>query len=50
MVIEWGGTTQDLVKGLLDAEPEIKEKCLGVILNRVDLNKLSLYSAEEAVR
>ena len=43
-VIEWGKTPTRLVKDLLDAEPEINTKILGVILNKTDMAELPKYS------
>ncbi|MDQ0322514.1 succinoglycan biosynthesis transport protein ExoP [Pararhizobium capsulatum DSM 1112] len=43
-VVEWGKTPSRLVKELLDAEPEINTKILGVILNKTDMTELPKYS------
>lgn len=43
MVVEWGRTARHVVRQLLQGEPEIRNKCLGVILNKVDHRKLKLY-------
>lgn len=43
-VVEWGRTPSRLVKELLDAEPEINTKILGVILNKTDMTELPKYS------
>lgn len=42
-VVEWGRTPRRLVRGLLQSEWMIAEKCLGVVLNKVDLRKLTRY-------
>ncbi len=42
-VVEWGKTARHLVRQLLRDEVEIRNKCLGVILNKVDQRKLKLY-------
>jgi len=44
-VVEWGQTARRAVRNVLVHEPVIRDKCLGVILNRVDLEKLKLYRA-----
>lgn len=43
LVVEWGKTARNLVRQLLRSEIEIRAKCLGVILNKVDNRKLKLY-------
>jgi succinoglycan biosynthesis transport protein ExoP len=42
-VTEWGKTARRVVKHLLDVDPVIREKCLGVVLNKVDQEKMKLY-------
>jgi succinoglycan biosynthesis transport protein ExoP len=42
-VVEWGKTARNAVRQTLLTEPKIAEKCLGVILNKVDLEKMKLY-------
>lgn len=43
MVVEWGETSRKVVKDTLAAEPQITSRCLGVILNKVDGDKMKLY-------
>lgn len=43
-VAEWGGTPIGMVKDLLEQEPQINSKILGVILNKTDMSELSRYS------
>jgi polysaccharide biosynthesis transport protein len=43
MVVEWGGPSRKVVRDTLDADPQIASKCLGVILNKVDADKMKLY-------
>lgn len=45
VVTEWGRTPRALVHSLLDSEPQIAKKILGIILNKVDLKKLAKYSS-----
>lgn len=42
-VTEWGRTARRIVRQTLDTEPLIRQKCLGVILNKVDQEKMNLY-------
>ncbi|WP_454850782.1 polysaccharide biosynthesis tyrosine autokinase [Rhizobium binxianense] len=42
-VIEWGRTSRRVVQTTFATHPELMEKCLGVILNKVDTEKLKLY-------
>ncbi len=42
-VVEWGATARRVVRQTLENEPHIREKCLGVILNKVDQEKMKLY-------
>jgi polysaccharide biosynthesis transport protein len=43
-VVEWGKTPTKLVSDLLDAEPHISNKIIGVLLNKTDMQALSRYS------
>lgn len=43
-VVEWGRTSRKVVQSLLSADPELANKCAGVILTKVDTNKMRLYS------
>ncbi|WP_027487685.1 polysaccharide biosynthesis tyrosine autokinase [Allorhizobium undicola] len=43
-VVEWGKTPTKLVADLLDAEPHISNKVLGVLLNKTDMQMLTRYS------
>ena len=42
-VIEWGKTSRKVVRSTLQSNPEIASKCVGVILNKVDTEKMKLY-------
>lgn len=44
-VVEWGRTARRVVQNTLATEPLIRQKTLGVILNKVDPEKLKLYRA-----
>ena len=45
-IIEWGVTRPDLVQYALKNAPELREKILGVVLNKVDLNVLKRYGSK----
>jgi polysaccharide biosynthesis transport protein len=42
-VVAWGETSRGAVKAVLAQEHSIRNKLLGVILNKVDMNKLKIY-------
>lgn len=42
-VVEWGKTARKVVRQTLATEPLIASKCLGVVLNKVDTEKMKLY-------
>lgn len=42
-VVEWGKTARKVVRQTLATEPLIAEKCLGIVLNKVDIEKMKLY-------
>jgi polysaccharide biosynthesis transport protein len=44
LVVHWGRTPRQLVRTTLRAEPRIADKCIGAILNKVNLTKHRLYS------
>jgi polysaccharide biosynthesis transport protein len=43
MVVEWGATSRRVVRDTLAAEPQIANRCIGVVLNKVDTDKMKLY-------
>ncbi|MBO9136778.1 polysaccharide biosynthesis tyrosine autokinase [Rhizobium sp. L80/93] len=45
VVVEWGKTTRNVVRTTLQTDTEISQKCVGVILNKVDSEKMKLYRA-----
>ncbi len=45
LVLEWGRTTRRLVRTTLEADRQIRDKCLGVVFNKVNLRKLKMYEA-----
>ena len=44
-VVEWGKTSRKVVRQTLMPEAEIMDKCVGVVLNKVDTDKMKLYRA-----
>ena len=45
-VVEWGATSRDLVVDAFEANPQVYEKCIGVILNKVDTLRLHFYTSK----
>jgi succinoglycan biosynthesis transport protein ExoP len=45
LVVEWGKTSRKLVRQILDAEPLIRVKCIGAVLNNVDRQQMKLYGS-----
>jgi succinoglycan biosynthesis transport protein ExoP len=43
-VVEWGETAQSMVKKAFLENPTIAKKCAGVILNKVDADRMKLYT------
>jgi len=44
-VVEWGKTARDAVRTTFRTEHRIRERCLGVVLNKVNDEKLGLYES-----
>lgn len=44
-IVEWGRTLRKVVRDTIQYNPEIRNKCAGVILNKVDIRKIDLYRA-----
>ena len=42
-VVEWGRTARRMVRTTLRNEPQVYDKCLGVVLNKADTDKMKLY-------
>jgi succinoglycan biosynthesis transport protein ExoP len=47
-VVEWGKTPRAVVQAKLEADPPLAKKCLGIMLNKVDLDRMKLYGSEGA--
>jgi succinoglycan biosynthesis transport protein ExoP len=47
-VVEWGRTPRGTVQAKLNAEPLVAKKCLGIILNKADMERMKLYSTDSA--
>lgn len=43
LVAEWGKTARALVRTTLESERQVRDKCLGVVLNKVHMRELKLY-------
>jgi succinoglycan biosynthesis transport protein ExoP len=43
LVTEWGKTARALVRTTLESERQVRDKCLGVLLNKVHMRELKLY-------
>jgi succinoglycan biosynthesis transport protein ExoP len=43
LVIEWGATKIDLVEHAISGAPVVYEHLLGVVLNKVDIDRLASY-------
>jgi polysaccharide biosynthesis transport protein len=43
LIVEWGVTTRSFLRTTLASAPVVRDKCLGVLLNKVELDKLKLY-------
>jgi succinoglycan biosynthesis transport protein ExoP len=45
LVVEWGRTSRRLVRTTLDSDHHIRDKCLGVVFNKVNMKQFRLYEA-----
>lgn len=45
VTVPWGRATSQLVADVLESEPEVRAKLLGLVMTRTDLGKLPLYAA-----
>ncbi len=43
LVVEWGRTARKVVRGAVQRDTELFQKCAGVVLNKVDMKKMHLY-------
>lgn len=48
LVVQWGRIPRQLVRTTLRAEPRIAAKCIGAILNKVNLNKQRLFAEADS--
>jgi succinoglycan biosynthesis transport protein ExoP len=48
LVVEWGKTARGLVKRTVQHNPAITERCAGVILNKVDAQKMKFYRQSDS--
>ncbi len=47
-VARWGRTVRDVVQTTLAADKEIANRCIGVVYNRVQLDKIKLYEGSDS--
>ena len=47
MVTEWGKTKKNLVNNLVHSSNEFEEKLLGIVLTKVDLDRLNVYISDD---
>lgn len=45
-VVEWGTTPRATVQSKLHSDPAVAKKCLGIILNKADMEKIKFYSTD----
>ncbi|RFC65756.1 MULTISPECIES: polysaccharide biosynthesis tyrosine autokinase [Mesorhizobium] len=43
LVVEWGSTPRELVRSILESEPAISSKMLGVVLNKAEIKSLPKF-------
>ena len=43
LVVEWGATPRELVRSILESEPSISSKMLGVVLNKAEIKSLPKF-------
>ena len=47
-MVRWGRTVRDVVQTTLLNDKEISNRCLGVVYNRVQLDKIKLYEGSDS--
>lgn len=45
-VVEWGKTARATVQAKLASDAEVAKKCLGIVLNKANMDRMRLYSTE----
>lgn len=45
LVVEWGKTPRQAIRTVLENDSRIREKCLGVVLNKVDIKRQKMYES-----
>ena len=43
LVVEWGKTSRSVVRSCIETSPALASKCVGVVLNKVNEDRLKLY-------
>jgi succinoglycan biosynthesis transport protein ExoP len=44
LVVQWGGTSTSIVRHALGRAPQVYERVVGAVLNKVNLKALNLYN------
>ncbi len=42
-IVEWRRVARRVVQRVLDSNPQVRDKCIGVVLNKVNMSELRLY-------
>jgi succinoglycan biosynthesis transport protein ExoP len=48
MVVEWGRTVVPMVKSILDSDDLLYNKCIGIVYNKVQMNKIMKYEGHSS--
>lgn len=48
VIVEWGQTERKHLREALEAEPAIAEKCIGIVINKINWNKQRHYESFDA--
>jgi succinoglycan biosynthesis transport protein ExoP len=48
LVVEWGQTSRPMVQTMLGADGLIYDRCIGVVFNKVQLDKIGLYERQDS--
>src|ERR1700722_3386126 len=45
LLVEWGRTSRMMVQNILESDPALYEKCIGILFNKVQMKKIMLYES-----
>ncbi|TBW32232.1 hypothetical protein EYW49_22435 [Siculibacillus lacustris] len=48
LVVEWGKTPRSAVRDMLIADPVIADKAIGVVLSKVEIERLKMFDAHSS--